>query len=70
MTNTAFKQASYQDILDLPENIIGEIINGHLETHPRPAPKPALAASSLRCRRMNCATGIGCWPALMPTTSQ
>lgn len=36
MTNTAFKQASYQDIIDLPDNIVGEIINGHLETHPRP----------------------------------
>ncbi|WP_370527009.1 hypothetical protein [Methylobacter sp. BlB1] len=47
MTNTAFKQASYQDILDLPENIVGEIINGHLETHPRPTPKHALASSSL-----------------------
>jgi Uma2 family endonuclease len=47
MTNTAFKQASYQDIIDLPDNIVGEIINGHLETHPGPTPKHALASSSL-----------------------
>lgn len=32
------KQTTYQDILDLPENMIGEIINGQLETHPRHAP--------------------------------
>jgi hypothetical protein len=38
MSNLAIKQATYQDIIDLPENIVGEIINGQLETHPRPAP--------------------------------
>jgi len=43
----AEKPASYQDIINLPENMVGEIINGHLETRPRPAPKHALAASSL-----------------------
>ena len=43
----AIKQATYQDIIDLPENIVGEIINGQLETHPRSAPKHALAAGSL-----------------------
>lgn len=47
MSNLALKLATYQDILDLPENIVGEILNGQLETHPRPAPKHALAASSL-----------------------
>lgn len=41
------KQATYQDIIDLPENIVGEIINGILETHPRPASKRAFAAGSL-----------------------
>ena len=47
MSNLAIKQANYQDIIDLPENIVGEIINGQLETHPRPAPKHAVAASSI-----------------------
>ena len=47
MGNTAEKLASYDDILDLPDNIVGEIIYGQLHTHPRPAPKHALAASSV-----------------------
>ncbi len=37
--------ATYDDILDLPENLVGEIIAGQLYTHPRPAPRHALAAS-------------------------
>jgi Uma2 family endonuclease len=47
MSNLAIKQATYQDIIDLPENRVGEIINGQLEAHPRPAPKHAVASSSL-----------------------
>ncbi len=47
MSNLAIKHATYQDIINLPENIVGEIINGQLETHPRPAPKHALAAGSI-----------------------
>lgn len=47
MSNLAEKQATYQDIIDLPDNIVGEIINGQLETHPRPSPKHALAAGSI-----------------------
>jgi hypothetical protein len=47
MSNLAIKQATYQDIIDISENIVGEIINGQLETHPRPAPKHALAAGSI-----------------------
>lgn len=47
MLNPAIKLATYQDIVDLPENIVGELINGQLETHPRPAPKHAVASSSL-----------------------
>ena len=47
MVNLAEKHATYQDIIDLPENMVGEIIKGQLETHPRPAPKHALASSSI-----------------------
>lgn len=47
MTDLAEKPASYQEIIDLPENMVGEIINGHLKTHPRPVPKHTLAASSI-----------------------
>lgn len=39
--------ARYEDLFDLPENLVGEIINGRVVTHPRPAPKHARAYSSL-----------------------
>jgi Uma2 family endonuclease len=41
------KRAAYEDLFDLPENVVGEIINGRLVTHPRPAPRHARASSSL-----------------------
>ena len=47
MTNTALKLPCYDDILNLPDNMVGEIINGRLEAQPRPAPKHALTSSSL-----------------------
>ncbi len=37
----------YQKLLDLPENMVGEIIGGELYSQPRPSPKHALASSSL-----------------------
>jgi Uma2 family endonuclease len=42
--------ATYEDLFDLPENLVGEIINGRLVTHPRPAPKHARAYSILGSR--------------------
>jgi Uma2 family endonuclease len=39
--------ATYEDLFDLPENIVGEIVSGRLITHPRPAPKHAVAYSIL-----------------------
>lgn len=47
MTATAHNFAAYEDLFDLPENIIGQIIHGQLITQPRPAPKHSLASSSL-----------------------
>lgn len=47
MADPAARKASYEDILTLPEHLVGEILNGGLITHPRPAPKHARAASSL-----------------------
>jgi Uma2 family endonuclease len=44
MPATAQKFATYEDLLDLPEHIVGEIIHGQLITHPRPAPKHAVAS--------------------------
>jgi Uma2 family endonuclease len=43
----AEKFATYEDLFDLPETLVGEIISGQLITHPRPAPKHARAYSAL-----------------------
>jgi Uma2 family endonuclease len=45
MTQPAHRYATYEDLFDLPGNVIGEIVHGQLITQPRPAPKHALAAS-------------------------
>ncbi len=47
MTTRSKKAATYQDIIDLPENMVGEIIDGELVVSPRPAVGHALAASVL-----------------------
>lgn len=47
MNTVAYRPAKYEDLFDLPDNIVGEIIHGPLITHPRPAPRQALAASSI-----------------------
>lgn len=41
------KKATYEDILKLPENVIGEIIDGELFVSPRPRPEHALAMARL-----------------------
>ena len=46
-TVSATCAATYDDILALPERLVGEIIHGVLRTHPRPAPRHARAYSSL-----------------------
>src|SRR5262249_13856304 len=40
------RPATYQDVLDLPEHLVGEIIDGELAVSPRPA-SPHTYASSL-----------------------
>jgi Uma2 family endonuclease len=51
MSNTArqldSREATYEDLLQVPEHLIAEIIDGQLYTQPRPAPKHARAASRL-----------------------
>ncbi len=47
MSNAAIDRATYVDILKLPENITGEVINGVLYQQPRPAPRHAYASSRL-----------------------
>ncbi|MDA8153341.1 MAG: Uma2 family endonuclease [Acidithiobacillus sp.] len=41
------RYATYEDLFNLPENVVGEIIAGELHTHPRPAPAHARASSAL-----------------------
>lgn len=43
----AQRLAHYEDLFDLPENMVGEIIDGQMHTQPRPAPAHALATSNL-----------------------
>jgi Uma2 family endonuclease len=47
MADAAAKQATYADIEALPEGVVGEIVDGCLYAHPRPALPHALAASVL-----------------------
>lgn len=51
MANTAHtptkSDASYADLLQVPEHLIAEILNGELHTQPRPAVRHARAASML-----------------------
>lgn len=42
------KPATYKDILGLPPNVVGQIVFGMLQTHPRPAPKHGRAAWRLQ----------------------
>lgn len=48
-SNAAMKKepATYQDIVDLPGNIVGQIIDGELYTHSRPTARHSRAASSI-----------------------
>jgi hypothetical protein len=41
--STKSRPASYEDILRLPENVIGEIVDGDLIVSPRPASRHATA---------------------------
>ncbi len=47
MGHIAEKQATYEDLLQVPENRVAEIIYGKLHSHPRPSPKHTRASSSL-----------------------
>ncbi len=45
--NAALKPSLYQQLLALPENLVGEIIDGQLYTQPRPTGPQAVAESGL-----------------------
>jgi len=47
MTSAAPKRATYDDLLALPDNVVGQIVSGVLYASPRPAVPHALAASAI-----------------------
>lgn len=44
---TPRKRATYQDVIDAPENMVAEILGGELHLFPRPRPRHARNASAL-----------------------
>jgi Uma2 family endonuclease len=47
MAEAAPRRATYADLEAVPEHLVGEIVDGVLETHPRPRPRHVAAASRL-----------------------
>ena len=47
MTQPARRPATYEDIVALPEHLVGEIVDGELVVSPRPAVPHAVGASAL-----------------------
>jgi Uma2 family endonuclease len=47
MAELAIRPATYRDLEAAPENLVAEIIEGVLETHPRPRPRHARATTRL-----------------------
>lgn len=47
MSIPALRQATYEDLLAVPNHLVAELIEGHVVTSPRPASRHALAASGL-----------------------
>jgi Uma2 family endonuclease len=41
------REATYEDLMALPENMVGEILFGRLVTHPRPAPRHSVVTPGL-----------------------
>jgi Uma2 family endonuclease len=44
---TARKPATYEDLIALPDNLVGELVGGVLYASPRPAPRHAVASTAL-----------------------
>jgi len=45
--DVGMKRATYEDVLNAPENMVAEILDGELILSPRPAPRHAVASSAL-----------------------
>ena len=52
MNATARRLATYDDLFNLPEHLIGEILHGQLITQPRPAPRHARRTSVIGAELM------------------
>lgn len=46
-TDPVRRPATYEDLLALPDHVVGEIIDGELFVSPRPAPRHAVAATGI-----------------------
>ena len=53
MGDAALREARYEDLFGLSDNLVGEIINGMIYTQARPAPKHARASSKTGSRLDN-----------------
>lgn len=47
MAEAAARRATYADLEAVPDHLVAEIVDGLLETHPRPRPRHAMAAAEL-----------------------
>lgn len=47
MADPALREATFEDIVALPANVVGQIVFGVLHAHPRPAPRHARATTRL-----------------------
>jgi Uma2 family endonuclease len=47
MTELALRDATYEDLLKVPDNLVAELIDGELYTSPRPAPRHANVKTTL-----------------------
>lgn len=47
MAEAATRRATYADLAAVPDHLVAEIVDGVLETHPRPRPRHLTAASDL-----------------------
>lgn len=47
MAETARRPATYEDLVRLPEHLVGEIIDGDLYASPRPTPRHSVATSAV-----------------------
>jgi Uma2 family endonuclease len=47
MAEAAIREATYAELEAVPAHLVAEIIDGTLETHPRPRPRHAVAAARL-----------------------